>query len=147
MSRFVAALVCALVIIPGCSESSAPQAKASLLASNFDRIELHAWRETLGPAYPITIARADSIAAVIEFLEPSSSAWRSAAQMPGIPIIAGFYEGDEMRTEYGFVEIAHGQGGHLVNRTGTSIQVRRATPEDITQFMAFFGIGVVVVKN
>ena len=148
MSRFAVALVSALVlVVPGCSDSSAPSPNASLVASNFDRIELHAWRETLGSAYPITIARSDSIATVVEFFAPSSTAWRDAAEFPGTPILAAFYEGAQLRTEYGFVETSRGEGGYLVNRTGTKIQTRRASPDDITQFLAFFGMGVVVVKN
>jgi hypothetical protein len=147
MSRFVVVFVCALAILPGCADSSAPQPTASFAATNFDRIELHAWRETLGSLYPITIARSDSIAKVVELFAPNSASWREAAEFPGIPILAAFYEGQQLRTEFGFVETAHGQGGYLVNRNGTQIRVRTATDADITQFLSFFGMGVVVIKN
>ena len=148
MSRAVVAFALSLVLaVPGCSDSSAPQPNASFVESSFDRIELHAWRETLGPAYPMTIARADSIATVVEFFAPSSAAWRDAAEFPRTPMLAAFYEGDQLRTEYGFVETSHGQGGYLVNRTGTKIQTRPASADDIARFLSFFGMGVVVVKN
>ena len=147
MSRFVVVFVCALAMLPGCADSSGPRPSASFAATNFDRIELHAWRETLGPLYPITIARSDSIAKVVELFAPSSAAWREAAEFPGTPILAAFYEGQQLRTEYGFVETARGQGGYLVNRNGTQIRVRTATDADITQFLSFFGMGVVVIKN
>ena len=147
MSRAIIAVACALVLtVTGCSDSTPPVA-ASLVSSTIDRIELHAWRETLGPQYPLTIARADSIATVVNFFAPSASSWRDAAAFPGTPILAAFFEGGQLRDEYGFVQTSHGQGGFLVNRTGTRIRVRTASYEDITQFMAFFGVGVVVVKN
>ena len=114
---------------------------------NVDRIELHAWRETLGPSYPLTIARQDSIATVIGFFAPNDAAWRDAEDFPGRPILAGFYSGEEMHGELGFVETSHQQGGFLVSRASGRIRVRTATPDEITRFLAFFGMGVVIVGD
>ena len=147
MSRLAVATLSALALLSACRDSAAPRPSASVVASSVDRIELHAWRETLGAAYPITIARSDSIETVVQFVSPNSPAWREAAGFPGTPILAAFYESGQMKAEYGFVETARGQGGYLVNRNGTQIRVRTATDADITQFLAFFGIGTVVIKN
>ena len=145
MSRAVVAVVCALVlIVPGCNSSPVT---SPLVVSNVDRIELRAWRETLGPAYPLTILRSDSIATVVDFFAPDATAWRDASEFPGIPILAAFLEGEQLRTEFGFVETAHGQGGFLVNRTGQRIRVRTASANDITRFLAFFGLSVEVHQD
>ena len=142
MSRAVVAAVCALVL--GCNSSPVT---APFVASSVDRIELRAWRETLGPAYPLTILRADSIATVVDFFAPNASSWRDATEFPGTPILAAILEGDQLRTEFGFVETAHGQGGFLVNRTDRHIRVRTASADDITRFLAFFGLSVEIHRD
>ncbi len=138
MSRACAVGLYAMAAIVGACGSS--QATQPELTRRIDRIELQAWRETLGPAYPLTITRSDSIATVLGFFAPSAAAWRNAAEFPGIPILAAFLEGDQLSEEYGFVETSHLQGGFLVNRTGTRIRVRTASPADIERFLAFFGL-------
>jgi hypothetical protein len=132
--------VSALVLVVGGCGSS--QVTEPVALDNVDRIELHAWRETLGPSYPLTITGGDSIATVVNFLAPNDPAWRDAEVFPGTPILAAFYSGEQVRAEYGFVETSHQQGGFLVNRASGRIRVRSATPSDIARFLAFFDLSV-----
>jgi hypothetical protein len=110
--------------------------------ADVDRIELHAWKDALGPAYPLTITSSDSIASIIRFFDPSAAAWRDTTAFPGVPILAAFYADSSLLAEYGFVEISHGQGGYLVSRTGSRIRVRIASANDIDTFLAYFGLSV-----
>ena len=142
---FAVASSALVLIAAGCNPSRLAEPMVAL--DNVDRIELHAWRETLGPSYPLTITRQDSIATVVGFFAPNDAAWRDAEAFPGTPILAGLYSGQEMRGELGFVETSHQQGGFLVSRASGRIQVRTATADDITRFLAFFGMGVVLVED
>ena len=142
---FAVALSALVLIAAGCDSSRLTEPVVAL--DNVDRIELHAWRETLGPSYPLTITRQDSIATVIGFFAPNDAAWRDAEVFPGTPILAGFYSGEAMRGELGFVETSHQQGGFLVSRASGRIRVRTATADDITRFLAFFDMGVVIVGH
>jgi len=140
MSRSNALALCAVVLIAaGCNSS---QVTGLDVPEGIDRIELRAWRETLGPGYPLTITRADSIAVVLDFFAPANPAWRKAAEFPGVPILAAFLSAGDLRAEFGFVETSHQQGGFLVNRSGNEIRVRPASPSDIDRFLAFFGLRV-----
>jgi hypothetical protein len=112
--------------------------------ASFDHIGLLAWKETLGPSYPITIRGADSIATVTRFVDPAGAAWRDTSAFPGTPILAGFYVGDDLRAEYGFVETTHASGGFLVGRVAGRIRVRAASAADISRFLAFFGVAVAI---
>jgi hypothetical protein len=112
-----------------------------------DGIKLLAWQDALGPAYPLTITGTDSIATVTRFFDPGAAQWRDTSAFPGTPILAGFYAGNELRAEYGFVETSHGQGGYLVNRGGARIRLRAASPADITRFLAYFGLTVSIEQH
>lgn len=139
-TQAAAACLLALAFV-GCS-SNQPTTPSSDAA--FDHIALLAWKETLGPSYPITIRGADSIATVTRFVDPGSAAWRDTSAFPGTPILAGFYVGDDLRAEYGFVETTHDGGGFLVGRIAGRIRVRAASAADISRFLAFFGFSVVI---
>ena len=144
LPRSFAAAVCALaLVVPGCES---PQPTQPVALDAVDRIELRAWRETLGPLYPLAITRSDSIAAVVAFFSPTTG-WRDARSFPGTPILAAFLSGDRLVGEYGFVETSHQEGGFLVNRLDGRIRVRTASPADITRFLAFFGMSVEIRTN
>lgn len=136
---FVVIVSALTLAVEGCRSSRLTE---PVVLDNVDRIELHAWRETLGPSYPLTITGQDSIATVVDFVAPNDPAWRDADAFPGLPILAGFYSGEELRGEYGFVETSHQQGGFLVNRARGRIRVRSATASDIARFLAFFDLSV-----
>jgi hypothetical protein len=142
MPRSYAVALCALLHIAGGCDSS--QVTQPAVPEGIDRIELRAWRETLGPAYPLTITSAGSIATVLEFFAPTNAAWRDAAEFPGTPILAAFLARGDLRAEFGFVETSHQQGGFLVNRSGNRVRVRPASAADIDRFLAFFGLRVEV---
>jgi hypothetical protein len=48
-----------------------------------DRVSLLAWKETLGPQYPLTVSRADSINAIIDFFSTPSAGWTESATLTG----------------------------------------------------------------
>jgi hypothetical protein len=110
-----------------------------------DRASLLAWKETLGPAYPLTIRGRDTVSALVRLIDPANPEWKQTA-VPGIALLAEFYAGDKAAGEYGFIETSHGQGGYFVSRTGSTVFSRRASANDIARFMAFFGVGVVIVE-
>ena len=137
---FVIALSALVLVAVGCRSSELTEPLVAL--DTVDRIELHAWRETLGPSYPLTITGRDSIATVVGFFAQNDAAWRDREDFPGTPILAAFYSGAQLRSEYGFVETSHQQGGFLVNRAAGRIRVRAATANDIARFLAFFNLSV-----
>ena len=137
---FVVSLSALVLAVEGCSSSQLTEPMVAL--DTVDRIELHAWRETLGPSYPLTITGRDSIATVVGFFAQNDAAWRDREDFPGTPILAAFYSGAQLRGEYGFVETSHQQGGFLVNRAAGRIRVRSATANDIARFLAFFNLSV-----
>lgn len=126
------------------AESTKPQAPNAALA-NADRASVLAWKETLGLAYPITLRGRDTVAALVRFIAPAGAEW-AASSAQGSPIIAAFYAGDQVAGEYGFIETSHGQGGYFVLKQGSALFTRPATGADISRFMAFFGIGVIVIE-
>jgi hypothetical protein len=126
------------------AESTKPQTPNAALA-NADRASLLAWREALGPAYPITLTGRDTVSALLRFIAPTGAEWTSSTAL-GSPIIAAFYAGNQVAGEYGFIETSHGQGGYFVLRQGSALFTRPATGADISRFMAFFGMGVSLVE-
>jgi hypothetical protein len=110
-----------------------------------DRASLLAWKETLGPAYPLTIRGRDTVSALVRLIDPANAEWKQTT-VPGIALVAEFYAGDKAAGEYGFIETSHGQGGYFVSRVGSTVFSRRASADDIARFMAFFGVGVVIVE-
>ena len=139
-SRSIAVGFAALALSIAACESSDVTQPAAL--ADVDRIELHAWRETLGPSYPLTLTGVDTAATVVAFFAPNDGNWRQASEFPGTPILAAFFSDNVVLGEYGFVEISHQQGGFLVHRENGRIRVRSATPSDITRFLAFFDLSV-----
>jgi hypothetical protein len=126
--------------LSACGSSSVAPSAAD--PGHVDRVELHAWQETLGPAYPLTLTQPDSIAAMLSFADFAAASWRDTAAFPGTPILSALYDGPDLRAEFGFVESSHGQGGWLVNQVGSHIRVRAATASDIARFLAFFDLAV-----
>jgi len=106
-----------------------------------DRVSLLAYKETLGPQYPLTVSRPDSIALILEFFNASSAEWKQAA-VAGIPMLAGFYRAGQLESQRGFIETSHGAGGILLVQEGGRLYSRAASPTDIARFMSFFGLSV-----
>ena len=142
-----------LALLSACSNSSEPtiQLDQGLVAEpvvlqGIDRVSLLAWKETLGSKYPFTVARADSIAIVLDFFK-TWAGWREQGELTQIPMFAGFYRGQSLESERGFLEISHGQGGLLLIRERGKLYSRQASAADIDRFLSFFGVGVVIVAN
>ena len=154
--RFRAELVYGLLISASVAcggSSTAPADVAAFGASQpaalqqIDRVSLLAWKETLGPLYPLTISRSDSINAVVEFFESSSAKWTETSTLTGVPMLAGFYRGDQLESERGFIEVSRATGGVLLIREGGKVYSRPASADEISRFLGFFGIGVVSIPN
>lgn len=126
------------------ADESTPQTRTVDLA-NADRASLLAWKEALGPSYPLTIRGRDTVSALVQLVAPSGATW-TPNTTTGNPMIAAFYTGNELSAEYGFIETSHGQGGVFVMRRDSTLYSRPASGNDISRFMAFFGIGVVVIE-
>ena len=140
--------------LAGCRASSAPATDASSLTAaepatlqQIDRVSLLAWKETLGPRYPLTVSRADSVAMVLDLFKTSASPWSVLTVMPGVPMLAAFYRGGEVESRRGFIETSHGMGGLLVVQEHETTYARTASAADIARFLSFFGVGVVVIPN
>jgi hypothetical protein len=144
MHRFGTAIISCFVVA-ACS--SDPVVSPAAMLDGVDRVSLLAWRETLGPAYPLTVTGVDSIATITRFVDAANAGWRDTTALPGIPILAAFYAGEDLRAQYGFVETSHGAGGVLVNQIGSRLRIRTATAADISRFLAFFGISVEIRSN
>ena len=112
-----------------------------------DRVSLLAWKETLGPQYPLTVSRSDSINAIIDFFSTPSAGWTESATLTGVPMLAGFYHGDQLESQRGFIEFSHGAGGLLVVQERGKVYSRPASAGDIARFLSFFGVGVVLIPN
>ena len=118
-----------------------------IVLQQIDRVSLLAWKETLGPKYPLTVARADSINMILDFFSAANSEWHAQGELTQTPMFAGFYRGQSLESERGFIEFSHGAGGLLLIRERGKLYSRAASPVDIDRFLSFFGIGVVVIPN
>ena len=145
---------CLIAVCLGCAETSAPLTDAAAARSyrpadlqQIDRVSLLAWKETLGPKYPLTVARADSIALILDFFSTTSAQWKEQATVGGIPMLAGFYRAGQLESQRGFVETSHGAGGLLVIQERGKLYSRVASPADIARFLSFFGVSVELYPN
>jgi len=132
------------------TESTQPDARLATEPAalhQIDRVSLLAWKETLGPKYPLTVARADSIAMILDFFSTAGTGWREQGELTQTPMFAGFYRGQSLESERGFLEFSHGAGGLLLIRERGKLYSRAASAADIDRFLSFFGIGVVVIPN
>ena len=132
------------------TESTQPDARLAtepVALQQIDRVSLLAWKETLGPKYPLTVARADSIAMILDFFSPAGTGWREQGELTQTPMFAGFYRGQSLESERGFLEFSHGAGGLLLIRERGKLYSRAASAADIDRFLSFFGVGVVVIPN
>ena len=132
------------------TESTQPDARLATEPAalhQIDRVSLLAWKETLGPKYPLTVARADSIAMILDFFSTAGTGWREQGELTQTPMFAGFYRGQSLESERGFLEFSHGAGGLLLIRERGKLYSRVASAADIDRFLSFFGVGVVVIPN
>jgi hypothetical protein len=140
-------------MLAGCSSSQPSTEPAShgavapMTPDQIDRVSLLAWKETLGPKYPLTIARADSVAMIVSFFDSNSPEWKEQSPITQIPIFAGFYAKGELQTERGFVEFSHDAGGLLLVRERGKLFSRSASAADVARFLSFFGVGAVVLPD
>ena len=84
---------------------------------------------------------------ILDFFNAASAEWRAQAELTQTPMFAGFYRGQSLESERGFIEFSHGAGGLLLIRERGKLYSRAASPADIDRFLSFFGIGVVVIPN
>ena len=146
------ALICAVLTACASSaerstEPSAERATAPATLQQIDRVSLFAWKESLGSKYPLTVLHADSIAMIVEFFKANGSEWREQRDLEQLPMFAGFYQGSSLASERGFVEFSHGAGGLLLIREREKLYSRPASPADISRFLSFFGVDVVLYSN
>ena len=138
-------------LVTACSNASTqPDSRLAadpIVLQQIDRVSLLAWKETLGPKYPLTVARADSISMILDFFSAANSEWHAQGELTQTPMFAGFYRGQSLESERGFIEFSHGAGGLLLIRERGKLYSRPASPADIDRFLSFFGIGVVVIPN
>jgi hypothetical protein len=142
------ALICA--VLAACASSAEPTAEratAPAALQQIDRVSLLAWKESLGPKYPLTVVRADSIAMIVEFFNANGAEWGEQGNLEQLPMFAGFYQGSSLASERGFVEFSHGAGGLLLIRERGKLYSRPASPADISRFLGFFGVDVVLYSN
>ena len=138
-------------VMSGCGPSSASPTDVSTrrvglpaALQEIDRVSLLAWRETLGPKYPLSVFRPDSIAMILEFFGTNSAEWNDQTKLAGVPMLAGFYRAGQLESLRGFIELSHGAGGLLVIEERGHVYSRAASPEEIARFLSFFGVGVVL---
>jgi|SRR5687768_10540727 len=143
-----------VTVLSGCGASSKSPTDAAAERSDvpaalaqIDRVSLLAYKETLGPKYPLTVSRPDSIALILDFFDASAGEWKQQTAVVGIPMLAGFYRGGQLESERGFIETSHGAGGILLVREAGKLYSRVASPADIARFMSFFGLSVEVHTN
>ena len=138
-------------LVTACSSASTqPDSRLAadpIVLQQIDRVSLLAWKETLGPKYPLTVARADSIAMILDFFSTAGTGWREQGELTQTPMFAGFYRGQSLESERGFLEFSHGAGGLLLIRERGKLYSRAASAADIDRFLSFFGVGVVVIPN
>jgi hypothetical protein len=141
-------------VFAACSTSSEPSTQPDarltvepVALQKIDRVSLLAWKETLGPKYPLTIVRADSIKLILDFFNTTASEWHEQGALTQTPMFAGFYRGESLESERGFVEYSHSTGGLLLIRERGKLYSRAASPRDIDRFLSFFSIGVVVIPD
>jgi len=140
-------------VLAACSSSESttqPDARLTtepVVLQQIDRVSLLAWKETLGPKYPLTIVRTDSINLILDFFKAPGSEWREQGALTQTPMFAGFYRGQSLESERGFVEFSHSAGGLLLIRERGKLYSRAASPADIDRFLSFFSIGVVVIPD
>jgi hypothetical protein len=146
--------VCLAVLAASCfaasTASTQPDSRLAtdpIVLEQIDRVSLLAWKETLGPKYPLTVARADSITMILDFFNAATTDWHAQGEVTQTPMFAGFYRGQSLESERGFIEFSHGAGGLLLIRERGKLYSRVASPADIDRFLSFFGIGVVVIPN
>jgi len=73
------------------TESTQPDARLATEPAalhQIDRVSLLAWKETLGPKYPLTVARADSIAMILDFFSTAGTGWREQGELTQTPMFA-----------------------------------------------------------
>jgi hypothetical protein len=149
-SVLLVGLLSALACSATSTESTQPDARLPaepVALQQIDRVSLLAWKETLGPKYPLTVARADSIAMILDFFSTAGTGWREQGELTQTPMFAGFYRGQSLESERGFLEFSHGAGGLLLIRERGKLYSRAASAADIDRFLSFFGVGVVVIPN
>src|SRR5678816_2536298 len=95
-SVLLVGLLSALACSATSTESKQPDARLPaepVDLQQIDRVSLLAWKETLGPEYPLTVARADSIAMILSFFSAAGTGWREQGELTQTPMFAGFYRG------------------------------------------------------
>lgn len=101
LAGFLSALACS----SASTTSTPPDARLATepaALQQIDRVSLLAWKETLGPKYPLTVARADSIAMILDFFGTAAGEWREQPALTQTPMFAGFYRGQSLESERGF---------------------------------------------
>lgn len=147
-----AAILCGMLIACSASSLDSTQPDSRLATEpvalqQIDRVSLLAWKETLGPKYPLTIVRADSINMILSFFNAAGTGWHEQGELTQTPMFAGFYRGQSLESERGFVEFSHSVGGLLLIRERGKLYSRTASPAEIDRFLSFFSIGVVVIPD
>ena len=131
-------------------ESAAPRAGGNTAdlptLGSVDYVELRAWEDTRRGLPPLRIVRADSVAAFVSFVNERRGGWSEVAALDGIALPAELHRGSAVADRVGMMERSHGQGGHFVRWHDGKTWTRPATADELGQFMAYFGIGVVVIE-
>jgi hypothetical protein len=91
------------------------------------------------------VTRADSVEAVLAFVRSKSTGWRMADSLPGNPLPAEFYAGTAVQGRFGILDV-EGDSGFFIAWRGSVASVRPASDAELGQFLAFFGIAVIVVE-
>ena len=151
--KLQSALLSGFLLLSACgTSSSAPTDLVSTKTANpialqqIDRVSLLAWKETLGPAYPLTVSRPDSIARIIALFD-SGAQWTEQTTVSGVPMLAAFYRAGTVASQRGFIETSHGMGGLMVVQEGGKLYTRTASAADIARFLSFFGVGTVLIPD
>lgn len=111
-----------------------------------DYAELRAWEDTRRGLPPLRIVRADSVSAFLAFVNERRGGWSAVAALEGIALPVELHRGSAVADRIGMLERAHGQGGHFVRWHDGRTWTRPATADELGQFMAYFGIGVVIIE-
>ena len=140
--RFVRTVVVlgTVAVSASCYSSSiaAPEAYDGITS-----VVLRAWEDTRVGLPPLAVTRQDSVDIVVDFINTRRTNWETAdAALPGHPLFAELRRGNAVVGRFGFIEISHGAGGYFIARDGNKDQLRPATAQEITTFLAFFGISV-----
>jgi hypothetical protein len=79
------------VLLSASTQPDSRLAADPIVLQQIDRVSLLAWKETLGPKYPLTVARADSINMILDFFSAANSEWHAQGELTQTPMFAGFY--------------------------------------------------------